>query len=101
MISATPRKFAKSLCNMARILGRELAADKVRVNCVCPGHVRTDMAAQTHETLPEEQYKALMSRHALGMGTPEDVAYAIAFLLAPAAKWITCTALVIDGGYSA
>ena len=90
-----------ALISLARTLGRELAADKVRVNCVCPGHVRTDMAAQTHETLPEEQYKALMSRHALGMGTPEDVAYAIAFLLAPAAKWITCTALVIDGGYSA
>jgi NAD(P)-dependent dehydrogenase (short-subunit alcohol dehydrogenase family) len=90
-----------ALISLARTLGRELAADKVRVNCVCPGHVQTDMAAQTNETLPEAQYNALMSRHALGIGTPEDVAYAIAFLLAPAAKWITGTALVIDGGYSA
>ena len=56
------------------------------------------MSTQASETLPEVQFNALMSRHPLGIGTPEDVAYAIAFLLTPAAKWVTGTALVIDGG---
>jgi NAD(P)-dependent dehydrogenase (short-subunit alcohol dehydrogenase family) len=90
-----------ALISLARTLALELAADRVRVNCVCAGLVRTDMMSGLKETIPEEAYRALMSKYPLGTGTTEDVAFAIAFLLAPAAKWITGTAMVIDGGYSA
>src|SRR5271165_641289 len=90
-----------ALISLARTLARELAADKVRVNCVCPGLVQTDMVKDLSETIPEEHLKALLNEYPLGLGAPEDVAYAVAFLLAPAARWITGTALVIDGGYSA
>ncbi len=89
-----------ALISLARTLARELAADKVRVNCVCPGLVQTNMVTDLSEAIPEEQIKALMSEYPLGIGSPDDVAYAVAFLLAPAARWITGTALVIDGGYS-
>ena len=90
-----------ALISLAQTLGRELAADKIRVNCVCPGLVQTEMMSELSERLPDEQYKALLNQYPLGTGTSEDVAYAIAFLLAPAARWITGTALVIDGGYCA
>jgi NAD(P)-dependent dehydrogenase (short-subunit alcohol dehydrogenase family) len=90
-----------ALISLARTLAHELAADRVRVNCVCPGLVQTNMVADLNEIIPEEQLKALLSEYPLGIGTPDDIAYATAFLLAPAARWITGTALVIDGGYSA
>ena len=89
-----------ALISLAQTLARELAADKVRVNCVCPGLVQTNMVSDLSGTIPEEQLKALTNEYPLGIGSPDDVAYAVAFLLAPAAKWITGSALVIDGGYS-
>ena len=44
---------------------------------------------------------ALEDRHPLGFGQPEDVAYAVGFLLSDAARWITGTTLVVDGGFTA
>jgi NAD(P)-dependent dehydrogenase (short-subunit alcohol dehydrogenase family) len=43
----------------------------------------------------------LEEAHPLGVGTPEDVARAAAFLLAPESRWITGTDLILDGGYTA
>jgi NAD(P)-dependent dehydrogenase (short-subunit alcohol dehydrogenase family) len=90
-----------ALVSMARALAIELANDKIRVNCICPGLVQTEMEAVLHEVLPPESLKRLHERHVLGLGSVEDVAYATAFLLAPAARWITGSSLMIDGGYTA
>jgi len=63
--------------------------------------VRTEMMDTMFQSLLPEQVAAIVSMHPLGIGTPEDVANAIAFLLADTGRWITGTTLVIDGGYTA
>lgn len=85
----------------ARAMAIELARRNIRVNTLSPGFVRTPMTEEALAKLSEQQVKKIEDAHPLGTGTPEDVARAAAFLLAPTSAWITGTDLVIDGGYSA
>jgi NAD(P)-dependent dehydrogenase (short-subunit alcohol dehydrogenase family) len=89
------------LIGFTRSLALELVREKVRVNCITPSIVETDMSSSLKELMLPAQWTALEEAHPLGFGTPRDVANAAAFLLADTGRWITGTALVVDGGYSA
>ena len=84
-----------------RAMAIELARRGVKVNSLSPGLVRTDMTTKAFSMLTKEQAKELEDSFPLGTGTPEDVARAAVFLLAPQNKWITGVDLVVDGGYTA
>ncbi len=86
---------------LTKALAVELAGEHIRVNCVAPGVVTTEMGQSLLRMLTPEQDADLEAMHLLGLGRPRDVAYAIAFLLAETARWITGTVLVVDGGYTA
>jgi NAD(P)-dependent dehydrogenase (short-subunit alcohol dehydrogenase family) len=86
---------------MTKSLAVELAKDRIRVNCVCPGYIETEMLQKVRSTLTPDQFSVLERMHPLGIGRPVDVAYAIAFLVADTGRWITGTALIVDGGYTA
>lgn len=90
-----------ALCSLTRSAALELAEEQIRVNCVAPGWVQTELADRAAETLTDEQLAEIRDMHPLGLGEPRDVAHSIMFLLSDAARWITGTTLVVDGGYTA
>jgi len=90
-----------ALVAAVKAMALELAPKKIRVNCVLPAVVRTEMSENLFKTISPESMNNILGMHPLGLGTPEDIAYAFIFLLSAASKWITGSSLIIDGGYSA
>ncbi|MEI9905356.1 MAG: SDR family oxidoreductase [Asticcacaulis sp.] len=74
--------------------------DGIRVNAVAPALVDTPIA-QSYRAVTEAGYQNLVNQQPLGIGHPDDVAAAIAFLMAGTSKWITGTVLNVDGGFLA
>jgi NAD(P)-dependent dehydrogenase (short-subunit alcohol dehydrogenase family) len=90
-----------ALIATAKALAIELARERIRVNCVTPAMVQGELMDRHFGGLNQDQMNAIRAMHPLGFGTPRDVAAGIVFLLSDAARWITGTHLVIDGGYTA
>jgi len=90
-----------ALTAFARSAALELAGAGLRVNCIAPAYVRTELYEATRASLTDEQLNALVAAQPLGLGEPLDVAHAVAFLLAPTGRWITGSVLAVDGGYTA
>lgn len=91
-----------ALIAFSRSAAIELAPAGVRVNCVAPAYVKTEMYEATIEDVSAEKAEDLVSAmQPLGLGTPLDVAQSIAFLLAKTGRWITGSVLAVDGGYTA
>lgn len=85
-----------AVIGLTRSLAMELAPSHIRVNCVAPGVIETDMV----KGLGEETVASLVDQTPAGrLGTPEDVARAVAFLLREDADFITGQVLTVDGGF--
>ncbi len=86
-----------ALSAFIRCAALELAPKGIRVNAVCPAMVNTSI--MDSGSVSEEQLKEDMKKYPLGRyGEPNDVAYAMIYLLSDASSWVTGTNMVIDGG---
>ncbi len=85
---------------MTKAMAVELSPEGIRVNCVAPGFIATDMSAKALDNDPERKNKVL-SRTPMGkLGAPSDVAEAVYYFASDAAKYVTGTILPVDGGNS-
>lgn len=85
-----------ALIALTRSLALELAPSHIRVNCVAPGVINTDMV----QVLGEETLQDLAEQTPLGrLGTPADIAHAVAFFASDKASFITGQVLTADGGF--
>ncbi len=83
------------IIGFSKSLAKEIGSRGVTVNVVAPGFIDTDMT----KALPEEARTALINDIALErLGSPEDIAHAVAFLASPAAGYITGETLHVNGG---
>ena len=95
-------KFA--VVGMTKSMALDHATDGIRVNCICPGRVETPFVAARLKEYPdpERAYRDMASTQAIGrMGKPEEIAAAALYLASDEAAFVTGTALLVDGGWSA
>lgn len=87
-----------AIISYAKVLASEVAPRKIRVNCICPAMVWSNLiladGMPTRIELEQQQQKYPLKRY----GTSEDIAYLAVYLLSDAASWMTGSAINIDGG---
>lgn len=88
-----------ALASFCRSLALELSNRSIRVNLVAAGMLSGAMAGRARQKIGDEAFARHLADYPLGPGNPSDAAAAALFLLSPAARWITGTSLVVDGGY--
>jgi 2-keto-3-deoxy-L-fuconate dehydrogenase len=95
-------KFA--VVGLTKSMALDHAMEGIRVNCICPGRVETPFVAARLKEYPdpEKAYREMSATQAVGrMAKPEEIAHAALYLASDESSFVTGTAFLIDGGWSA
>jgi NAD(P)-dependent dehydrogenase (short-subunit alcohol dehydrogenase family) len=84
--------------SLAKVAALELAPHGIRVNCIAPGTFIGPMFDRVTKMLPVSIVARMVNHSPLGLGTPQNVADAVEFLLGETSAWVTGTVFHIDGG---
>ena len=85
---------------MTKHLATDCARKNIRVNCICPGYIATNLTRALQDD--PERREQLERRHPMGrFGRPEEIAYAALFLASEESSFVTGAPLIVDGGYTA
>jgi NAD(P)-dependent dehydrogenase (short-subunit alcohol dehydrogenase family) len=84
--------------NLTQCAAVELAKDRIRVNCICPGGIDTPIAGARSERSAQALAQSQPLKRA---GQPEDIANMALFLASDESEWITGTSMLVDGGFMA
>ncbi len=88
-----------ALHNWAKGLSRELAPDGITINCLPPGRINSEQILNRLHPTPENRQAFIEANIPIGFfGEPEDMAYLVAFLASPLARYITGEVIHVDGG---
>lgn len=93
-----------AIITLTKALAIDYSVYHIRVNCICPGIVETEMAMPIiQEARNDAQgWQRLVAKYPIGrIGKPEDIAHAALFLASDESNWITGSCLMVDGGYTA
>ncbi len=83
------------LIGLTKSLAKEIGSRGVRVNCIAPGYIATELT----DVLPDSARDALLASTPLGrLGEPEDIARCVRFLVSDASGFVTGAVLAVDGG---
>ncbi len=87
-----------ALISYAKVLGLEVASRRMRVNCICPGMVFTELTRRDAEMYGVDLNETQKSYPLGRLGIPEDIAYLTVYLLSNASQWMTGSCIDISGG---
>jgi NAD(P)-dependent dehydrogenase (short-subunit alcohol dehydrogenase family) len=87
---------------ITRTAALEYAKAGIRVNCVCPGYIRTPMVAYVLQHEGRQLEEQMVAREPIGrLGTPEEIAETVVWLCSEAASFVTGHTMTVDGGFVA
>lgn len=89
------------IIGVTKALAMEFVPKGIRVNCVAPGFIQTNMMGENSFRFDDNYMDTLNKLHPMGLGKAEDIANGIAFLLSDLSSWMTGTVVNIDGGFTA
>lgn len=89
-----------AVVHLSRSMAMRYAGEKIRVNALCPGTIDTDLyrAFLTQQPDPDATHAEVLRQHPLGIGQPDDIAWAAVYMASDESRYMTGSPLLVDGG---